>query len=224
MKLFPRFVAAVCRLGLEAMCRIEKQALTKVPFNGPIIAYANHIGMVEVPILFTELLPRPVTGVAKIESWDNWFLNWIFKMWEIIPIRRGEADMEAMHKMLNALKKGYVLGLSPEGTRSQSHALLRAHPGVVVLALKSGSPIIPIAHWGGENFSHNLKHFKRTDFHIRCGRMIYLDAKGQKVTKEVRQQMVDELMYQIASLLPKEYRGAYSDLENATEQYLRFID
>lgn len=224
MKPFPRFVATVCRLGLEVMCRIEKQELVKVPAKGPLIAYANHIGMVEVPILFTELLPRPVTGIAKIESWDNWFLNWIFNMWEAIPIRRGEADMEAMHSMLEALEKGYVLGMSPEGTRSKSHSLLRAHPGVVVLALKSGAPIMPIAHWGGENFLPNLKRLKRTDFHIRCGRMFFLDSHGERVTKEIRQQMVDELMYQIAMLLPAEYRGAYSDLDNATEKYLRFVD
>jgi 1-acyl-sn-glycerol-3-phosphate acyltransferase len=224
MKLFPRFVANVCRLGLEAMCRIEKQELVKVPPKGPLIAYANHIGMVEVPILFTELLPRPVTGIAKIESWDNWFLNWIFNLWEAIPIRRGEADMEAMHSMLEALEKGYILGLSPEGTRSKDHSLLKAHPGVVVLALKSGAPIMPIAHWGGENFSQNLKHLKRTDFHIRCGRSFYLDSQGQRVTKEIRQQMVDELMYQIAALMPPEYRGVYSDLDHSTEQYLRFTD
>ena len=224
MKLFPQFIATICRLGLEVMCRIEKLELVKVPAKGPLIVYANHIGMVEVPILFTELLPRPVTGVSKIESWDNWFLNWIFNMWNIIPIRRGEADMEAMHRMLEALEEGYVLGMSPEGTRSKEHSLLRAHPGVVVLALKSGAPILPIAHWGGEDFSSNLKRFKRTDFHIRCGRMLYLDSHGERVTKEIRQQMVDELMDQLASLLPPEYRGDYSDVEHATEKYLRFVD
>jgi len=224
MKLFPRFVATVCRLGLEVMCRIEKQELVKIPANGPLIIYANHIGMVEVPIIFTELLPRPVTGIAKIESWHNWFLNWIFNMWDAIPIRRGEADMEAMHRMLEALEKGYLLGMSPEGTRSKNHSLLRAHPGVVVLALKSRAPIMPIAHWGGENFLPNLKRLKRTDFHIRCGRMFYLDPHGERVTKEIRQQMVDELMYNMASLLPPEYRGDYSDLEKATEKFLRFVD
>jgi 1-acyl-sn-glycerol-3-phosphate acyltransferase len=224
MKPFPRFIATCCRLGLEIMCRIDKQELDKVPAIGPLIAYANHIGMVEVPILFTELLPRPVTGIAKIESWDNWFLNWIFNLWDAIPIRRGEADMEAMRQMLEALEKGYIVGLSPEGTRSKTSSLQRAFPGVVILALKSGSPIIPIAHWGGENFRNNLKHLKRTDFHIRCGRMVFLDAHGGRVTKEIRQQMVDELMYQIAMLLPSEYRGAYSNLENATEKYLRFVN
>jgi 1-acyl-sn-glycerol-3-phosphate acyltransferase len=224
MKLIPRIVATGCRLGLEVLCRIDKQDLIKVPAEGPLLFYANHTGQVEVPILFTQLLPRPLTGIAKIESWDNWFLSWIFTMWNAIPIRRGEADMEAMHSMLAALEKGDILGLSPEGTRNKTGALLRAHPGVVIIALRSKAPIMPIAHWGGENFVFNLKRLKRTDFHIRCGRRFYLDPQGERVTKEVRQQMVDEMMYQLAMLLPAEYRGAYSDLENSTEKYLRFVD
>jgi hypothetical protein len=38
----------------------------------------------------------------------------------------------------------------------------------------------------------------------------------------MRQQMVDEIMYQIAALLPPGYRGYYSDLAAATERYLEF--
>jgi len=38
----------------------------------------------------------------------------------------------------------------------------------------------------------------------------------------VRQKMVDEMMYQMAKLLPESYRGYYADLEKATEKYLRF--
>src|SRR5574342_641780 len=104
------FAATVTRLGLEIMCRIDKSELRKFPPRGPLIAYSNHIGSVEVPIMFTELQPRPVTGLAKVESWDHWFLRWIFNIWEVIPLRRGEADMAAMRKALEALEKGYILG------------------------------------------------------------------------------------------------------------------
>jgi 1-acyl-sn-glycerol-3-phosphate acyltransferase len=180
--------------------------------------------MVEVPLIFSELLPRPVTGLAKIESWDNWFLKLMFDLFHIIPIKRGEADMEAIRRMLKVLDDGYLLGISPEGTRNKTGALLKAQPGVVILALKSNSPLIPVAHWGGENFRNNLKRLKRTEFHIRCGRVFHLDTQGDKVTKDVRQQMADEIMYQIARLLPPQYRGAYSDLEKATTKYLRFVD
>jgi hypothetical protein len=34
--------------------------------------------------------------------------------------------------------------------------------------------------------------------------------------------MTAEIMYQIASLLPPTYRGCYSDIENATQDYLEF--
>lgn len=214
-----------CKLGLAVMCRIRKENWERIPHDGPLLAYANHTGMVEAPIIYTQLQPRPkVTALAKVEAWDNWFLNWVFSLWEIIPIRRGEADMEALRNSLEMLEKGYILGISPEGTRSKSGKLLRAHGGVAMLALKSSVPLIPVAHWGGENFGRNVKKFKRTDFSIRVGEKFYLDDHGQRVSKEIRQQMADEMMYQLAKLLPEEYRGEYSDIENATETYLRFVE
>jgi 1-acyl-sn-glycerol-3-phosphate acyltransferase len=214
-----------CKLGLEVMCRIRKENWESIPHEGPLLAYANHTGMVEAPVMYTQLQPRPkTTALAKVETWDNWFLNWVFNLWEIIPIRRGEADMDALRKSLEMLEKGYILGISPEGTRSRNGKLLRAHGGVAMLALKSGAPLIPVAHWGGENFGANVKKFKRTDFNIRVGRQFFLDDHSQRVSKEIRQQMADEMMYQLAKLLPEEYRGEYSDIENATEKYLRFVE
>jgi 1-acyl-sn-glycerol-3-phosphate acyltransferase len=224
MSLIGWIITYICKLGLEIMCRIDAKEMRKVPSSGPLIAYANHTGSVEAPIIFSQLMPRKVTGIAKIESWDGWFLRWIFTLWGIIPIRRGEADMEATRKALAMLGQGYILGVSPEGTRNKTGALLRAKPGLVILALHGESPLQPIAHWGGENFLKNLKNLKRTDFKIRVGPMFFLDAHGERVTKEVRQQMADEMMYQLAKLMPAEYRGAYADLENATETYLRFVD
>jgi 1-acyl-sn-glycerol-3-phosphate acyltransferase len=224
MRIIRWIVATGLRLGLEILFKIEKKELKKVPDKGPLLIISNHTGMVEVPLIFSELLPRPVTGLAKIESWDNWFFKLMFDLFHVIPIKRGEADMEAIHRMLKVLEEGYLIGISPEGTRNRTGALLRAQPGVVILALKSNSPLIPVAHWGGEDFRNNLKHLKRTEFHIRCGKVFYLDARGEKVTKEVRQLIADEMMYQLAMLLPPQYRGAYSNLENATTKYLRFVE
>jgi 1-acyl-sn-glycerol-3-phosphate acyltransferase len=93
-------------------------------------------------------------------------------------------------------------------------------PGAVIVALHSGAPILPIAHWGGENFMKNFKRLKRTDFHIRVGEPFKLINVGKKVSAEVRQQIVDEMMYRLAKLLPEEYRGEYSDLGKATENFL----
>jgi hypothetical protein len=48
-----------------------------------------------------------------------------------------------------------------------------------------------------------------------------LNVDGIKITGEIRQQIVDEMMYQLAALLPEAYRGEYSDMSKATKIFLR---
>ena len=214
------FVNTFVKVGTGILCRIDAPDLHKVPKQGPLLVYSNHTGQIEVPLVYSHLQPRPVTGLAKVETWDGWFLRFIFNLWEAIPVRRGEADMVAVRKSLEVLEQGKILAIAPEGTRNKTGVLNKAHPGVIILALRSGAPLLPVAHWGGENFLSNLKQMKRTDFHIRVGESFKLDPGSERVTREVRQQMVDEMMYRLAALLPEYYRGAYADLENATEKYL----
>jgi len=212
-----------CKLGLEMLCDIQKENWESIPRQGPLIAYTNHSGMLEAPLLYTQLQPRPqLTALAKVESWDNWFLNYVFSLWQIIPIRRGEADMTALRSSLEKLAQGYILGISPEGTRSKDGKLLRAHGGITLLALKANAPLLPIAHWGGEHFGSNVKRLRRSRVHLRVGRPFRLDTGGARVNQDMRQQIADEMMYQIAAMLPEEYRGEYSDLENASAHFLRF--
>ena len=214
------FINFLIRIYTRITCRIDAPDLHKFPTHGPLIAIANHTGQIEVPLIFAHLQPRKLSGWAKAESWDNKFLNWVFGVWGIIPVRRGEADMHALKEALRALQKGLIFGVAPEGTRNYNGILRRALPGTVIIALHSGAPIIPIAHWGGEVYLKNLKRFKRTDFHIRIGEPFKLNVEGLKVTGEVRQQIADEMMYRLAKLLPQEYRGEYSDMSKATENFL----
>ena len=210
----------IIRVYTRITCRIDAPDLQKVPMQGPLIIISNHTGQIEVPLIYAHLQPRKLTGWAKIKSWDNKFLNWVFGVWGMIPVRRGEADMHALKAALRALEKGLIFGITPEGTRNYNGILRRGLPGAVTIALHTGAPILPIAHWGGEIFMKNLKHLKRTDFHIRLGEPFKINTQGIKVTGEIRQQIVDEMMYRLAKLLPEEYRGEYSDMSKSVEKFL----
>jgi 1-acyl-sn-glycerol-3-phosphate acyltransferase len=129
--------------------------------------------------------------------------------------------MHALKAALHALEKGLIFGIAPEGTRNYTGKLRRALPGAVIVALRANAPILPVAHWGGEDFMTNFKRFKRTDFHIRVGEPFKLNVEGVKVTGEIRQQIVDEMMVQIAKLMPEEYRGEYSDTSKWTDKYIQ---
>ena len=213
-------VVFILRIYTRLTCRIDAPDLQTVPATGPLIVITNHTGQIEVPIIFAHLQPRKLTAWAKSEAFEHWFLNWVFNLWGIIPVRRGEGDIKALKLALKALEGGYIFGIAPEGTRNKNGKLLRAQPGTVLLAIHSGAPILPLVHWGGENYLSNLKKFKRTDFHIRVGKPFQLNVEGVKMTSEIRQQIADEMMYEIAKMLPEEYRGEYSDLSKATQKFI----
>jgi 1-acyl-sn-glycerol-3-phosphate acyltransferase len=217
-----RVVNSTLKHLIRLLCRVDDAQLAQVPARGPLILVANHINFLEVPVLYTRLQPRPVTGFAKAETWDNPALRRLFDLGGGIPLRRGQADVAAFRRAVVLLKKGHILAVAPEGTRSNDGRLRRGHPGVVTLALRSGAPLLPIVHYGGEALRHNLTRLRRTDFYIAVGRPFYLDASNVQVTRQVRRHMTDEIMCQVAALLPPVYRGYYADLSAATETYLRF--
>jgi 1-acyl-sn-glycerol-3-phosphate acyltransferase len=222
MKLTERIANAVIRRLTRILCRVDAAQLARVPEHGPLMLVANHVNFLEAPIVVTHLKPRSFTGFVKSETWDTPFLGWLFDLWGAIPVRRGEADLTAMRRGIEVLEEGHILGVTPEGTRSGDGRLRRGHPGTVMVALKTGAPLLPLIYYGGERFWQNFKSLRRTDFHIVVGNPFTLHTEETRVTREVRRQMIDEIMYQLAALLPPEYRGAYADLESATETYLRF--
>jgi 1-acyl-sn-glycerol-3-phosphate acyltransferase len=208
---------------VRVLCRVDDSQWHKIPQVGPLLLVINHINFIEVPLMYTHLLPRPLTGFVKAENWDKTFTRWLFELWGGIPLHRGEADIAAVRAGLAALAQGKILAVAPEGTRTGDGRLRPGHPGIVTMALKSNVPILPVAYHGNQHFWRNVRRLRRTDFHLSVGRPFYLDPGNERVTRQVRQQMVDEIMYQLAQLLPPEYRGHYADLSAATHTYLRFL-
>lgn len=223
MKVIEAVINPTIRCFTGIGCRIHAQDLARVPRNGPLIIAANHVNSLEVPVVYTRLWPRPVTGFAKAETWDSPILRPLFDLWHAIPLERGQADMSAIKAALKALHENRILAVAPEGTRSSDGQLGRGKPGIVTLALRSEAPILPMVYYGHEHYKQDFKRLRRPDFYLKVGSPFRLVAGGEKLNAELRQRMVDEIMYQLAHLLPPRYRGAYQDMSAATQRYLEFI-
>lgn len=222
MAFMPFLVNSAIKQVIRIICQVDDSQLSQIPDQGPLILVVNHVNFLDVPLIYTHLLPRPITGLAKTETWDNPALRPLFNMWGAIPLQRGEADMNAMRLSLEALQAKKILAIAPEGTRSETGFLQRGKPGVVTLAIKSGAPLLPVVYYGGETFSQNMMKLQRTNFNIVVGFPFYVNTGDVKVTRDIRRQITDEIMYQLAKLLPENYRGYYSDLSKATQAYLQF--
>ena len=193
-----------------------------MPARGPLIIMMNHINILEIPLIYSRLQPRPVHGLVLANHWKNPLIAWGLDACESIPLQRGEGNLASINKALEVLSAGEIILIMPEGTRSGDGRLQHARPGVVLLALKSKAPVLPIVTHGGEKYEDNLKRLRRTEFYITLGRPFTLKAGDGVVDNLVRRRMLDEMMYQLAVLLPPENRGVYASLPDATQNYLDF--
>jgi 1-acyl-sn-glycerol-3-phosphate acyltransferase len=218
-----RIIVGTLKGITHLICRIDDVELDQVPRQGPLIIYTNHVNILEIPIIYTQLQPRRVHGMLLAERWKLPVLNWALDVTETIPLQRGVADIDAIRTGLQALEKGEIIIIAPEGTRSHDGILQPAHPGVVLLALHSGAPLLPVVSFGAEKYTENLSRLKRTDFHLRVGKIFHLEAGGEKVTRQVREKMMLEMMWQMASLLPAQYRGGYGEGSGASTRYIEFV-
>ena len=219
MPILKTVVTSIIRQIFRITCIIDGPDLVKIPDHGPLIIISNHINFLEVPVLVSHTYPKPILGIAKEETWKNPLLGPLFNLWEMIPIKRGEVDLTAMQKAMKALESGKIIAIAPEGTRSNNGQLLPARPGTLLLALKSQAPLLPVAHYGGENFWKNFKSFKRTPFHIRVGKPFRLVNIPNPPPRDVREVAMIEMMMRMAELLPPAYHGVYAGLDFSKYQF-----
>lgn len=131
----------------RVLFRIEKVNEENVPMEGPIIICANHLNYWDAVGLVTAT-KRRINFIAKEDLFNNGFLNWIAHVFDVIPIKRGMRDMEAMKRCLSSLKKGIALGIFPEGTRKGLEKGAKVQNGAAYMALKTKAKVVPVGIQG----------------------------------------------------------------------------
>ncbi len=146
----PRLYAAVRALTaaiLRAWFRIRITGVENVPVQGAAILTSNHKNFLD-PFFIGLVLPRPLRYLAKIELLSG-PLGWLFLRLGAFPVRRGQADAEAMAIATALLERGELVVIFPEGTRVEApDALGSPHHGAARMALATGAPIVPVVITG----------------------------------------------------------------------------
>ncbi|HZP26193.1 MAG TPA: lysophospholipid acyltransferase family protein [Dehalococcoidia bacterium] len=203
---------AALLVGINLKLQIE--GLENIPRKGPLIMASNHVSVADPPILCVKT-PRRIAWMAKKELFDIPVVGLCYRFYGCVPVRRGAADLTALRQSEQALRKGLVLGMFPEGTRSRQPGMKTAEPGTALIALRTGVPVLPVALSGTEavTLPHSFFHWLRRDqpsIRLVYGRPFRL-PQSERIRREEVEQGTREIMAHIAELLPRDYRGAYAD-------------
>ncbi len=207
----------VMKFLLLVLTRRDISGLENIPEKGGFILSPNHLSMLDAPLVFVSIKREDITALAANKHHKNRFLRWIINAANGIWLNREEVDPQAIRAAVDHLKRGGALGIAPEGTRSRSGVLQEGKSGVAYLANKAGVPVYPVAIWGTEKGFYELKHLRRPLLHMQVGKPLYFPEVERHERDAALKRNTEELMCQIAALLPEEYHGFYAGYPRVKE-------
>jgi 1-acyl-sn-glycerol-3-phosphate acyltransferase len=215
-----RIFRVIVRGILYAITRIRGENMQVLnDTTGPVIIACNHLGRMDA-LLTLGLVKRDDIIVVVAEKYaKSGVIRWFVRQLDLLFLQRYEADFGTLKEVLRRLQAGGILVIAPEGTRSTTEALLEGKPGVTFLAAKSGATIIPVGSTGTEDraVAAAYRSWRRPTINIRVGTPFKIPPVPKEGRDEFFKKYTDEIMTQIAALLPKQYRGVYEDHPRVAE-------
>jgi 1-acyl-sn-glycerol-3-phosphate acyltransferase len=208
-----RVLRFLIRVFLRLIANIEICGKENLPLTGGMIISSNHIGILDIIMVYYGI-ERTDLFIPVAEKWEKiGWIRWLGRQLNFLFIDRYNPDLKAMRKMIALMKDGKCLVIAPEGTRSLTGALIEGKPGVAYLAARSGFPVIPVAITGTEDevIKANVKKFRKSNITLTGGKPFIIPPLPKKNRDEALQKYTDEIMCQMAAILPDRYRGVYAE-------------
>jgi glycerol-3-phosphate dehydrogenase (NAD(P)+) len=148
--------------------RLQRIGARHVLREGPLLLAPNHRSFSD-PFFIGICIRRRLRFVAKMELFDKHWKARLMVALGAFPIRRGEADEQAMETARIILEQGGALVMFPEGTRVRPGPLAEPRSGIGRLALETGAPIVPVALKGTEDIRSGWR-IRPRKVRVRFGR------------------------------------------------------
>ena len=146
---FYRVVRFLIRTVAFRWFRLQARGAEHLALPGPVIVAPVHRSNLDSPLL-AGLTQRRLRALGKESLFVNPVSAWVCAALGAIPLRRGEADREAMRSARHILDDGEMMIVFPEGTRQTGDQVAGVFDGMSYLASKTGATIIPVGIAGTE--------------------------------------------------------------------------
>ncbi len=123
--------------------RFRVRGLENVPKQGPALLVANHQSFLD-PVMVGLQLKRPIRFLARTTLYRGPLIRFVFDKLCTIPLNRDSASTATIRQATAELRQGHLIGVFPEGTRSQDGRIGPLKPGFIALVRRAKVPVIPV--------------------------------------------------------------------------------
>lgn len=198
----------------SCMVRYRFTPDSKLPITGPFILAPNHYSEIDPLVMGAGVwhLGRLPRFMAKASLFKVPVLSWLLRASGQIPVEREGSARGGSGGPIGAagelLRREAGVIVYPEGTLTRDPDLwpMRGKGGAVRLALETGIPLIPAAHWGTQKlmprYGKKIHPIPRKTIHVAIGQAIDLSAfQGRDIDQKTVNEATVVLMREIAGLL-----------------------
>jgi 1-acyl-sn-glycerol-3-phosphate acyltransferase len=174
-----------------------------------VILASNHLSFLDPP-----LVGSPVARMCRFLARSTLFKNRLFGRYllslGVVPVDRDGGGPAGLKTALRLLEEGQALVLFPEGTRSADGRLQPARPGIGLIAIKSGAPVVPVRVFGTyEAWGRHRRWPRFCRLALSYGPPLRFEREQAKVRvgpheeqRDIYQGVAKEIMAAIAALEP----------------------
>lgn len=198
-----RFGWRVLRHLAKLLFGFEVKGEENVPPEGGVLLASNHLSLADPPVVGVAS-PRELHYMAKRELFDIPIFRRLITTLNAFPISRGYGR-EALERALDVLRRGKALLVFPEGTRSRDGRLGPPKPGVGMLAVRAGVPVVPVALSGTKHLGRCL--LRKEKLKVRFIRPLLPEDWKDISEKEAFRRVGRMVMERIAEALGETYEG-----------------
>ena len=148
-KLFFRAVRGFVRIFLFRWFRMRVEGHERLQVNGGVIIAPTHRSNLDGPLVGSSS-HRRVRYLGKDSLFRPAAAGWAMRSLGSFPVRRGEADLDAMRVAKEMLEAGECMLVFPEGSRQEGDSIGEIYDGTAWLASKAGTPVVPVGIAGTE--------------------------------------------------------------------------
>lgn len=187
-------VRPLCNLCCKTRVKLEVEGLENLERDGGFIIAANHSIIYDPIFLQTACKDKLFHFIAKYEVFKNPVVRKILTACNAFPVVRGKGDMQAINYASDLVKKGKILCIFPEGTRSKDGYPKKAKSGVGLIARNAQCDVVPAAICVEENGKFGARVFVKFGEAIKYENMNFTEDGGTKENKVVANMIMDEIV------------------------------
>jgi len=211
-RLIRSLLQRLAHVAFAVLTDLQITGQENLPKGGPLLVVANHFSFID-PVAMVRVAPWPLEFVGGFQMPNApASVTWIPKVWGYYPVFRGTGSRYALRAAEAVLAQGGVLGIFPEAG-SWATVLRPPRPGAAFLAVRTGTPILPMGFDGLPDVFPRLRKGRRARVTVRIGKPLgSFHATGRgRARRQQLEAIGHEIMRRIAELIPPEWRGHYSD-------------